>query len=162
MKAQVENRLAEIRKSRAVSASELARRVSVSRQTIYAIEAGTYVPNTEVSLHLARELEVTVDELFTLRTGRHTASETVAAEVLSNTPAVQGQSVRICQVGSRWVSNTREPFALLYARGGRRDSEARTGGRAGRVGRVFERRRRNEEAGARGVRPCDELAVPHG
>lgn len=104
MKAQVENRLAQLRKSRGLGAAELARRVNVSRQTIYAIEAGTYVPNTEVALHLARELEVTVDELFTLRTGPHSSSESIAAEVLSNTPAVQGQSVRICQVGSRWVS----------------------------------------------------------
>ena len=62
-KTRVQNRLAEIRKSHGVGASELARRVNVSRQTIYAIEAGTYVPNTEVALNLARELEVTVDEL---------------------------------------------------------------------------------------------------
>ena len=67
MKARVENRLAQIRKSRGVGASDLARRVNVSRQTIYAIEAGTYVPNTEVALNLARELEVTVDELFSLQ-----------------------------------------------------------------------------------------------
>ena len=64
MKTRVENRLGQIRKSRGVGASDLARRVHVSRQTIYAIEAGTYVPNTEVALNLARELEVTVDELF--------------------------------------------------------------------------------------------------
>ena len=50
----VENRLSQVRKSRGVGASDLARRVNVSRQTIYAIEAGTYVPNTEVALHLAR------------------------------------------------------------------------------------------------------------
>ena len=67
MKPRVENRLVQIRKSRGVGASDLARRVNVSRQTIYAIEAGTYVPNTEVALNLARELEVTVDELFSLQ-----------------------------------------------------------------------------------------------
>ena len=67
MKTRVENRLGQIRKSRGVGASDLARRVNVSRQTIYAIEAGTYVPNTEVALNLARELEVTVDELFSLQ-----------------------------------------------------------------------------------------------
>ena len=61
MKTRVENRLGQIRKSRGVGASDLARRVHVSRQTVYAIEAGTYVPNTEVALNLARELEVTVD-----------------------------------------------------------------------------------------------------
>ncbi len=100
----VENRLAEIRKGRGVGASELARRVNVSRQTIYAIEAGTYVPNTEVALNLARELEVTVDELFSLRQGSPQSPESIAAEVLSAEVPANGKPVRICQVGSRWVS----------------------------------------------------------
>src|SRR5207244_13624004 len=64
--------VAEIRKSRGIGASDLSRRVNVSRQTIYAIEAGTYVPNTEVALRLAQELEVTVDELFA-RSEEHTS-----------------------------------------------------------------------------------------
>ena len=65
-KHQVKNRLAQIRKGRAVGAADLASRVRVTRQTIYAIEAGTYVPNTEVALSLARELQVTVEDLFSL------------------------------------------------------------------------------------------------
>jgi molybdate-binding protein/DNA-binding XRE family transcriptional regulator len=104
MKAPIENRLAQVRKSRGVRASDLARRVNVSRQTIYAIEAGTYVPNTEVALHLARELEVTVDELFSLQSGTEPSPESVVAEVLSAGAPVKGQPVRICQIGSRWVS----------------------------------------------------------
>jgi putative molybdopterin biosynthesis protein len=104
MKTRVENRLGQIRKSRGVGASDLARRVHVSRQTIYAIEAGTYVPNTEVALNLARELEVTVDELFALQTGSSKSPESLASEVLSTAPPVKGQPVRICQIGSRWVS----------------------------------------------------------
>ncbi|MCZ2156641.1 MAG: helix-turn-helix transcriptional regulator, partial [Bryobacterales bacterium] len=103
-KTTIENRLAQIRKSRGIGASDLARRVNVSRQTIYAIEAGTYVPNTEVALHMARELEVTVDELFSLRAAAANTSDSVTAEVLSASPPVKGQPVRICQVGSRWVS----------------------------------------------------------
>jgi DNA-binding XRE family transcriptional regulator len=79
----VENRLSQVRKSRGVGASDLARRVNVSRQTIYAIEAGTYVPNTEVALHLARELEVSVDELFSLSSGSQQSPESLSAEVLS-------------------------------------------------------------------------------
>ncbi len=86
-----------------MGASDLARRVRVSRQTIYAIEAGTYVPNTEVALNLARELEVTVDELFSLQEGNQHAPESFAAEVLSPSPAVKGQPVRVCQIGSRWI-----------------------------------------------------------
>ena len=103
-KTRVQNRLAEIRKSRGVGASELARRVRVSRQTIYAIELGTYVPNTEVALNLARALEVTVDALFLLQAGPQEASESLGAEVLSAEPPVKGQPVRVCQIGSRWVS----------------------------------------------------------
>jgi molybdate-binding protein/DNA-binding XRE family transcriptional regulator len=76
----------------------------VSRQTIYAIEAGTYVPNTEVALNLARELEVTVDELFSLQEGSRKSPESLTAEVLSAAAPAKGQPVRICQVGSRWVS----------------------------------------------------------
>ena len=100
----VENRLGQIRKSRGVSAADLARRVDVSRQTIYAIEAGTYVPNTEVALNLARELEVTIDDLFSLQEGSQKSPESLATEVLSAETPVKGQPVRICQIGSRWVS----------------------------------------------------------
>src|ERR1044071_4891768 len=103
-KAGIENRLAQIRKSRGVGASDLARRIKVSRQTIYAIEIGTYVPNTEVALQLARELEVSIDELFSLGPASATSPDSIAAEVLSASPAAKGQAVRICQVGSRWVS----------------------------------------------------------
>jgi putative molybdopterin biosynthesis protein len=104
MKTRVESRLAHIRKSRGVAAADLARRTHVSRQTIYAIEAGTFVPNTEVALNLARELEVTVDELFSLKTNTANPNETLAAEVLSAEPPSNGQPVRICRIGSRWVS----------------------------------------------------------
>ena len=103
-KASIENRLAQIRKSRGIGAADLARRVNVSRETIYAIEAGTYVPNTEVALHLAQQLEVTISELFSLRSSNQRSAESVSAEVLSDAPLAEGQPVRICQIGSRWVS----------------------------------------------------------
>ena len=103
VKTRVKNRLAEIRNGRGVGASDLARRVGVSRQTIYAIEAGTYVPNTEVTLNLARELEVTVEELFSLQEGSEGPPESVAADILSVAAPAKEQPVRICQVGSRWV-----------------------------------------------------------
>jgi len=104
LKPHVENRLAQIRKSRGVGASDLARRVRVSRQTIYAIEAGTYVPNTEVALNLARELEVTVDELFSLQEGAQKSPASLATELLSAETPAKGQPVRICQIGTRWIS----------------------------------------------------------
>ena len=104
MNTNVKNQLAEIRKGRGIGASELARRVDVSRQTIYAIEAGTYVPNTEVALRLAQELEVGVDELFKLGNETPKTPEAITAEVLSASEADKGQPVRVCRVGSRWVS----------------------------------------------------------
>ena len=62
----IENRLSDIRQKRGYSAAALASKVGVTRQTIYAMEAGSYVPNTLVALRLARVLEVTVEELFCL------------------------------------------------------------------------------------------------
>jgi DNA-binding XRE family transcriptional regulator len=47
-------------------AAQLARTVGVARQTIYAVEAGSYVPNAAVALRLARVLQVTVEDLFWL------------------------------------------------------------------------------------------------
>src|SRR5262245_17377104 len=93
-----------IRKARGVGASELARKVNVTRQTIYAIEAGTYVPNTEVTLRLARELEVTVEELFFLPGDRAQETTAVTAEYLGNSAPENGQAVRVCRVGTKWVS----------------------------------------------------------
>jgi putative molybdopterin biosynthesis protein len=103
-KTTIENQLGRIRKSRGIGASELARRVGVGRQTIYAIEVGTYVPNTELALRMARELEVTVDELFSLRAPGGNAPDSVAAEVLSASAPNVGQPVRLCRVGTRWIS----------------------------------------------------------
>src|SRR5579863_10030179 len=62
----IENLLSQIRQKRGYSAAVLASKVGVSRQTIYAMEAGSYVPNTLVALRLARVLEVSVEELFRL------------------------------------------------------------------------------------------------
>jgi len=42
-KTSIENRLAQVRESRGIGIADLARRVQVSRQSIYAIEAGTFV-----------------------------------------------------------------------------------------------------------------------
>jgi molybdopterin molybdotransferase/putative molybdopterin biosynthesis protein len=95
----MKNRLAEIRKSKRVGATELARLVGVTRQTIYAIEAENYIPNTEVALKMARLFETTVEELFSAQDEPLSSSE-----LLSTAAPVKGQPVRISKVGSRWVS----------------------------------------------------------
>jgi molybdate-binding protein/DNA-binding XRE family transcriptional regulator len=104
MKNRVRSKLAEIRSSRGIAAAEIAKRVGVTRQTIYAIEAGNYVPNTEVALRLARELEVPVEELFTLAQADSAGAATLPAEYLSPSKASKGQAVRLGQVGNKWVS----------------------------------------------------------
>jgi molybdate-binding protein/DNA-binding XRE family transcriptional regulator len=119
MQINIHNRLSEIRNSRGLAAAVLARNVGVSRQTIYAIEAGNYVPNTEVALKLARELEVSVEELFTLDSEKHDKPSPLSAEVLSATPQVNGQAVQLCKVGDRLVCTPQDavPYYLHEADG---------------------------------------------
>lgn len=104
MQSNVKNHLGAVRRGRGISAAELAARVGVSRQTIYAIEAGSFVPNTEVALRLAHELEVTFDALFTLEADGRFPRKPVRAEVLSPGVPAAGQAVQICRVGDRLVS----------------------------------------------------------
>ena len=92
-----------VRRGRGIAAAALAKRVGVSRQTIYAIEAGSFVPNTEVALRLAQELEVTVDALFSLEAEEALPRKAVAAEVLSVGAPETGASVQICRVGDRLI-----------------------------------------------------------
>ncbi|HAY18187.1 MAG TPA: transcriptional regulator [Rikenellaceae bacterium] len=51
---------------RKVSQQELAEAVGVSRQTIYAIENGKFIPSTELALKLSAFFGKTVNELFSL------------------------------------------------------------------------------------------------
>ena len=55
---EIENNLGKLRQQRGFSAIQLAALVDVSRQTIYAMESGTYVPNTALALKLAKALGV--------------------------------------------------------------------------------------------------------
>lgn len=99
----VQNRLRALRESRGFTVSGLAQRVNVTRQTIYAIEAGTFIPNTGVALRLARELETAVEDLFLLDQAEAPAPAPLATEVLSAVPVRAGEPVRLCRVGPRWV-----------------------------------------------------------
>lgn len=45
---------------------ELAQMVGITRQALHSIETGAYVPNTLIALNLARALNCTVEDLFTL------------------------------------------------------------------------------------------------
>lgn len=52
-----------------LSQAELADLVSVSRQTIIAIERGDYSPSVKLALQLARVFGTTVEQLFELEAG---------------------------------------------------------------------------------------------
>ena len=54
-----------------LSQQQLADMVTVSRQTIVAIEGGDYAPSVKLALLLAEKLETTVEELFILEEKDH-------------------------------------------------------------------------------------------
>lgn len=108
----IQNLLSDIRQKRGYSAAALATQVGVSRQTIYAMEAGSYVPNTLVALRLARVLEVAVEELFCLEDASPLPSFTKEVELLSGGQTVEpGLPVQICQVDRRTVGVSPSPVA---------------------------------------------------
>jgi putative transcriptional regulator len=58
------NGLRELRNQREISQAELARAMSVSRQTINSIETERYTPSLPLALALARYFEKPVEEVF--------------------------------------------------------------------------------------------------
>jgi len=101
---ETESQLKAVRERRGISAAELARRVGVTRQTIYAMEAGSYVPNTTIALQLARALEVSVEELFRLESQAATPTPVKADLLLTGKPPVAGQPLRLCMVNRKLVA----------------------------------------------------------
>lgn len=62
----MKNRIKELRKARGLRQEDLAKQLSVTRQTIIAIENNKYNPTLELAMRLAKELDTTVEELFLL------------------------------------------------------------------------------------------------
>ena len=62
----VKNRLKVLRVMKDLTQEELAELVGVSRQTIIAIEKGKYNPSVYLAIKLARVLDTTVEEIFTI------------------------------------------------------------------------------------------------
>ena len=52
-----------------ITQEELAKLISVSRQTINAMELGKYVPSTLLALKIARCFETSVEKIFQLEDG---------------------------------------------------------------------------------------------
>jgi putative transcriptional regulator len=60
----VENRIEELRHTRAITQEELAEILDVSRQTISSLENGRYNPSITLAIKIARFFERTVEEIF--------------------------------------------------------------------------------------------------
>lgn len=108
----IENNLAGFRRKRGFSAAQLAKLVGSSRQTIYAMEAGDYVPNTLLALKLARALEAGVEDLFALPEGA--APPRLPNERAALLPGSEdlkaGQPVQLCRVGKRLLASSPSPL----------------------------------------------------
>ena len=62
----MKNNLKVLRAIKNISQEELAKQISVSRQTINAMEKGKYVPSTVLALKLAVFFEKPVEDIFML------------------------------------------------------------------------------------------------
>lgn len=62
----VANTVMEYREKKKLTQEELALRVSVSRQTIIAIEKGKYSPSVLLAIKLAKVFDISVEKLFTI------------------------------------------------------------------------------------------------
>ena len=100
----VTNRLAEARRQRGIPAAELARAAGVTRQTVYAMEAGDYVPNTAVALKLARALETSVEELFALDASPLPPLRATRAHLIPAAEAFAGTPMELCSVEGRLIA----------------------------------------------------------
>ncbi len=58
------NKVAEIRKQKGLSQSELAKLVGVSRNTVSSIETGQYEPTAKLALLLCVALDMKFEDLF--------------------------------------------------------------------------------------------------
>ena len=61
----MKNRLKELRADREISQSALAEILSVSRQTVNAIENGKFDPSLTLAIKLTRYFEMPLDKIFT-------------------------------------------------------------------------------------------------
>jgi putative transcriptional regulator len=62
----VKNKIKELRKKKELRQEDLAEKLSVTRQTIIAVENDKYNPTLELAMKMAKLLETTVEELFEL------------------------------------------------------------------------------------------------
>ena len=67
------NKLAVIRKENRITQEELATAVGVTRQTVYAIEKGKFVPTVVTAIKIAQFFGLTVEDIFYTKNESNTA-----------------------------------------------------------------------------------------
>jgi putative molybdopterin biosynthesis protein len=89
----------------------------VARQSVYAMESGSFVPNTEVSLKLARALDCRVEDLFSLNDDiLPPAIQTENVSLLPGSESLlPGQPVQLCRVGEQLVAASPTPMAWYFS-----------------------------------------------
>jgi putative molybdopterin biosynthesis protein len=107
----IENNLAKYRLKRGLTAIELAKKIDVSRQTIYAMETGAYMPNTLLALKLAQVLDAKVEDLFRLQESEMPARVETAELLPSSQEAQPGLPVQLCDVDDKLVAILPAPTA---------------------------------------------------
>jgi putative molybdopterin biosynthesis protein len=107
----VQNNLAQFRRKRGLTAIELAKKIEVSRQTIYAMETGAYVPNTLLALKLGQVLGVKVEDLFRLEEAEAPVRTENAELLPAEQEAQPGLPVQLCEVDERLVAVLPAPIA---------------------------------------------------
>ena len=61
------NRLKELRAAQGLTQADLAAKLSVSRQTVIAIESGRYDPSLPLAFAIARVFALPIEEIFTAK-----------------------------------------------------------------------------------------------
>src|SRR5262245_5200160 len=111
---QARSNLAAIRQKRGLSVAALAAQIGVKRQTIYAVEAGSYIPNTLIALKLAQVLETSVAELFAIDPSPLAPLRYEQVHLLEpNQRSLlrPSQPLRLCRVGKRLVGVQAAPVS---------------------------------------------------
>lgn len=65
----MENRIRELRREKKLTQEELSIRVGVSRQSVVAIERGKYNPSLDLAFKIAKEFDLSIEEVFVFKEG---------------------------------------------------------------------------------------------
>jgi putative molybdopterin biosynthesis protein len=102
---EIGNNLETLRLKRGFAVSQLAAEVGIGRQTIYAIEAGSYVPNTTVSLRLAKVLGVAVEDIFQIVAKKKAPPRMMEAIFLGDPELTLPRNpLRLCNVNGQVIA----------------------------------------------------------